>query len=632
VLEKIKNPTELKKLSLAELPVLTKEIRAKIVETVSKTGGHLASSLGAVELTIALHYCLDTPKDIIIWDVGHQTYAHKLITGRYENFSTLRQLGGISGFPSKDESDYDVFTTGHSSTAISLALGMAAARDIKGAKQKIVAVIGDGSLTGGLCFEALNNTGHLNKDILVILNTNEMSISPSVGALSNYLNKIISKPIYNRFREALQNFVKTRIPLVGSRMFKLAAKFEEVLKGLIIPGIFFEEFGFRYFGPLDGHNLELLINTLNNILSLKGPRILHVVTTKGKGYEPSENFPVQFHSAVPFEIDTGEIKLSTQNENLYSYTEVFSKKITELAQDNKKIVAITAAMPDGTGLYRFAEAFPERFFDVGIAEEHAICFAAGLAKNGLKPIAAIYSTFLQRAYDQIMEAISLQNLPVVLAIDRAGIVGGDGVTHQGIFDIAYLKSIPNFVLMAPKDLGELEAMLEFAVDINKPVAIRYPKTSEQLTKFSLAEKIKLGKSQILREGKDIALIALGSMVKPAMQAASDLAKENIDAAVINARFIKPLDEQLLKDLALRFKMIATLEEGIIDGGFGISILEKINQVCGEKELPKIIHFGLPTEFVTHGTREELLESAGLDKDSIAQKIKVFIKSSVVWQR
>lgn len=633
MLEKIKNPSDLKKLSIKKLPVIAKEIREKIVDTVSHTGGHLASSLGAVDLTVALHYCLDTPRDIIIWDVGHQTYAHKLLTGRYENFSTLRQLGGVSGFPSKDESAYDTFTTGHSSTAISLALGMAAARDIKKAKQKIVAVIGDGSLTGGLCFEALNNAGHLNKDILVILNTNEMSIAPSVGALSNYLNKIISKPIYNRFREAFQNFVKTKIPLVGSRMLKLASKFEEFLKGLIVPGIFFEELGFRYFGPLDGHNLELLINTLKNVSSLKGPKVLHVVTKKGKGYEPAENMPIRFHSAAPFDIKTGKSKSVTKDKNLLSYTEVFSNKIVELAKKDSKIAAITAAMPDGTGLYRFAQAFPDRFFDVGIAEEHAICFSAGLAKSGLKPVVAIYSTFLQRAYDQIMEAVALQNLPVTLAIDRAGIVGADGVTHQGIFDIAYLKSIPNFVLMAPKDLRELEAMLEFAVDLNKPVAIRYPKTSEQLIKTdSSFEKIKLGKSQVIKEGKDIALIALGTMVTPAFEAAGDLAKDNIDAMVVNSRFIKPLDEDLLKNIASRFKTIVTLEEGIIDGGFGVSVLEKINQFSEDKETPKVLNLGLATDFVTHGTREELLKKSGLDKESIVEKTRAFIKSSIAWQR
>jgi len=633
VLEKIKSPSDLRKLSLKKLPLIAQEIRGKIIQTVSQTGGHLASSLGTVELAIALHYCLDTPRDIIIWDVGHQAYAHKLLTGRYQNFSTLRQLGGVSGFPSKDESEYDTFTTGHSSTAISLALGMAAARDIKKAKQKIVAVIGDGSLTGGLCFEALNNAGHLQKDLLVILNTNEMSISPSVGALSNYLNKIISKPIYNRFREALQNFVKTRIPLVGSRMFKLASKFEEFLKGLIIPGIFFEELGFRYFGPLDGHNLELLINTFNNVASLKGPKVLHVITKKGKGYEPAENFPIRFHSASPFDIKTGKPKTLSQVKNLHSYTEIFSKKITELAKTDKKIAVITAAMPDGTGLYRFAEKFPDRFFDVGIAEEHAICFAAGLAKNGLKPIAAIYSTFLQRAYDQIMEEIALQNLPVILAIDRAGVVGSDGATHQGIFDIAYLKSIPNFVLMAPKDLRELESMIEFATNLNQPVAIRYPKTQEPLTRASNSNnKIKLGKFQILREGKDIVLIAVGAMVKPAFEAAQDLEKENIDAMVINTRFIKPLDEQLLKDIALRFKTIVTLEEGIADGGFGTSVLEKINQFCAEKETPKVLNLGLPTDFVPHGSRVELLKKLGLDKDSIVEKTRAFIKSSIAWQR
>lgn len=624
MLENIKSPADLKSLSSDELIILSKEIRKKIIDVVSQVGGHLASSLGAVELAIALHYCLDSPSDIIIWDVGHQAYAHKLLTGRYEKFSTLRQFGGISGFPSKDESECDPFTTGHSSTAISLALGMATARDLKKQKQNIVAVIGDGSLTGGLCFEALNNAGHLGKDVLVILNTNEMSIAPSVGALANYLNKIISQPIYNRYKEAFEHFIKTRLPLVGARMVKLAGKFEEVLKGLIVPGIFFEELGFRYFGPLDGHNLSLTIKTLKNVLGLKGPKILHVVTKKGKGYGPAESLPIRFHSAAPFDIKTGEPKNNSQKKDLENYTDVFSKTILKLAEQDKKIVAITAAMPDGTGLCRFTEKFPDRFFDVGIAEGHAICFAAGLAKSGFKPVVAIYSTFLQRAFDQLVEEVSLQNLPVILAIDRAGLVGEDGVTHQGAFDIVYLKSLPNLVIMAPKDTDELEKMLGFAVTINKPVAIRYPKESIKLKKDLPQKKIALGESEILREGNDAAVIALGTMVYPALEAAEELSQDGIQLTVVNARFVNPLDENSLINLSKNIKNFITIEEGSLEGGFGESLTTKLNSIDKKQDF-KIINLGLPREFVTHGKRKLLLEKYGLDKDSLAKTIKKFLE-------
>ncbi|MDD4895009.1 MAG: 1-deoxy-D-xylulose-5-phosphate synthase, partial [Candidatus Omnitrophica bacterium] len=453
-LENINSPQDLKKISLEQLSVLADEIRKRLIEVVSCTGGHLASSLGAVELTIALHYCLDTPRDKIIWDVGHQSYAHKILTGRNKDFATLRQYQGISGFPAKDESAYDTFTTGHSSTAVSLALGLAVARDCMGKENnfKVAAVIGDGSLSGGLCFEGLNNAGHLKKDLVIILNTNELSIAPNVGALSTYLNKLISLPIYNRFKSSLENFAKSRLPK-GNRLIKIANKFEEGLKGLFVPGMFFEELGFRYFGPLDGHNLQTLIPRLKNILDIKGPLLIHVVTKKGKGYLHAENGPVKFHSTCPFEIDTGKAKAKGQRPK--TYTEAFSNKLVELAKEDTRITAITAAMPEGTGLDKFRDLYPDRFFDVGIAESHAVCFSAGLAREGLKPVVAVYSTFLQRAYDQIIECISLQGLGIILAVDRAGIVGEDGATHQGIFDIAFLRNIPSLVLMAPKDGQEL---------------------------------------------------------------------------------------------------------------------------------------------------------------------------------
>ncbi len=612
LLEKINSPQDLKKLPPGELPQLASEIRQRMIEVVSSRGGHLASSLGAVELTVALHYCLDCPKDKIIFDVGHQAYGHKILTGRNKDFPTLRQYQGISGFPCHDESVYDTFTTGHSSTAVSLALGLACARDYLALEEqfKVVAVIGDGSLSGGLCFEGLNNAGHFKKDILVILNTNELSIAPNVGALSTYLNKLISLPIYNRFRSSLDSFVKSRIPK-GSRLIKIANKFEEGLKGLFIPGMFFEELGFRYFGPIDGHDLNLLLPTLKNILNIKGPRLLHVVTKKGKGYLPAENDPVRFHSASPFDISTGVALYKDKAQGL-AYTDIFSKKLVELARDNKKIVAITAAMPEGTGLDKFRDLYPQRFFDVGIAEEHAVCFSAGLAREGLKPVVAVYSTFLQRAYDQIIEEVALQNLAVIFVLDRAGIVGEDGVTHQGIFDLVFLRSIPNLVIMAPKDAEELEAMLEFAISLGKPIAIRYPKSVCPLERLS-ACPLQLGKAEIIKEGKDFAIIALGSMVAPSFEAIELLEKEGLKGTLINARFAKPLDINLFKATTEEIKFIFTVEEGIVEGGFGSAVSEAIDK--------PIIRLGLPGEFIPHGKREILLEKYGLTAEKITQKIK-----------
>ena len=615
-LEKISSPRDLRKLKNEELVKLASEIRQEMINVVSLNGGHLASSLGAVELILALHYVLNTPEDKIIFDVGHQAYAHKLITGRAGNFSTLRQYEGLSGFPLKNESEFDVFTTGHSSSAVSLALGLVCARDsIVPAKSfKVVAVIGDGSLSGGLCFEGLNNAGHLKKDILVILNTNELSISPNVGAISNYLNKIISLPVYNRFRESLVNFLSSRGPR-SERLLKLAAKFEEGLKGLFIPGVLFEELGFRYFGPLDGHNSDLLIPALKNILNIKGPRILHVVTKKGKGYFAAEGDPVRFHGTGPFNISTGEAIIKSGRKN--SYTEIFGEKLLELAGQDDKIVAITAAMPEGTGLDKFRDRFPERFFDVGIAEPHAVAFSAGLAKGGLKPVVAIYSTFLQRAYDQIIEEVALQNLPVVFCIDRAGIVGEDGVTHQGIFDISFLNTVPGLVNMAPKDGEELKMMLEFALHLNKPVAIRYPRGQiSDLSEGKTLAEIELGKPEIIAEGNDFAIFALGSMVSPSLEAAELLKKEGYRGTIINARFAKPLDKKIFQGIGNKFKFIFSAEEGIIDGGFGGALEELIAK--------PILKIGLPGEFIPHGERELLLERYGLSAKAIADKIKLVI--------
>ncbi len=615
LLDKINSPQDLRKFTLEQLTLLAAEIRERMVEVVASNGGHLASSLGAVDLAIALHYCLDTPKDKIIWDVGHQAYAHKIITGRNKNFSSLRQYQGLSGFPSKDESVYDPFTTGHSSSAVSLAFGLACARDYLPRQERfrVAAVIGDGSLSGGLCFEGLNNVGHHKKDILVVLNTNELSIAPNVGAISNYLNKIISLPIYNRFRDSLERFAATRLPK-GNRVVKLMNRFEESLKGLFIPGMLFEELGFRYFGPIDGHNINTLIHTIKNITSTPGPRLLHVVTKKGKGYLPAEVDPVRFHGLGPFDVNDGS-SLTKGCSLPATYTEVFGKKLVELGGKDQKIIAVTAAMPEGTGLDKFHDAYPERLFDCGIAEGHAVCFASGLARQGLKPVVAIYSTFLQRAYDQIIEDVALQDTAVVFAVDRAGIVGEDGVTHQGIFDISFLRSVPNLNIMAPSSAAELEMMLEFALLLGKPVAIRYPRGKALIDQRTKAP-VELGKAEILKEGNDFVVIALGSMVAPAQEALDLLAKENLHGTLINARFVKPLDKELFDTFSAKSKHIFTIEEGILDAGFGSAVAESLNR--------PVTRIGLPCAFISHGKRDLLLEKYGLTPQGIFDKIKATI--------
>ena len=615
-IEEINSPKDLKKLSEENLPVLAGEIRNRIIEVVSKTGGHLASSLGAVELAIAVHYVFNAPQDKIIWDVGHQAYAHKILTGRQKRFDTLRQLGGISGFPLQEESDYDVFTCGHASTSISTALGLACGRNHKNKKHKVVAIIGDASLANGMAFEGLNQAGHLKKDLMIIVNDNELSISRSVGALSRYLNKVMTNPVYNRVRRRMQILVK-RIPFFGFKTYKAAKRLEESLKGLLIPGMIFEELGFRYFGPIDGHNVRGLVSTLKNISSLEEPIILHVVTKKGKGYRPAEDSPSFFHGVPAFDAKTGRI---SENKKDKSFTDVFSEKIVKLAAKDKEIVAITAAMPDGTGLSKFAKNFPDRFYDVGIAEAHAVGFAAGLAKEGLKPVVVIYSTFLQRAYDQIIHDIALQKLPVVFCIDRAGIVGEDGPTHHGAFDIAYLRHIPNIIIMSPKDGFELEAMLEFAVNSKKMVAMRYPRQSASSNvPVSGFKKIELGKSELIRKGKDLAIFALGSMVETALITADTLSSNNIEAEVINARFVKPLDKEMIEDVIRRTDKIVTIEDGVVTGGFGSAVLEFF-----ERENIKNIQvecIGLPDKFITHGKREELLKEYHLVPSEIAETIK-----------
>ncbi len=626
LLNQINSPIDLKKITEAKLPQLAEEIRQEIIKTISQTGGHLAPSLGVVELTIALHYVLNAPEDKIIWDVGHQSYAHKLLTGRREKFSTLRQLGGLSGFPNKDESIYDTFTVGHASTSISSALGLAAGRDLQGKNFKVMAVIGDAALGGGMAFEALNHAGHLGKNMIVVLNDNAHSISRTVGALSGYLNRIMTAPIYNRVRKDVETILR-RVPRLGFRMIRAARKLEEGLKSLLVPGIVFEEMGFRYFGPVDGHNIALIIKTLKNIVNLEGPLLIHLITKKGKGCAFAEECPDKFHGIGPFDAETGK-KLESLNGDLElvsetsaaSFTEAFSRKLIKLAEGDEKIVAITAAMPEGTGLDKFAAKFPQRFFDAGIAEGHALTFAAGLARSGLKPVVVIYSTFLQRSYDQIVHDLALQNLPVVLAIDRAGLVGEDGATHQGSFDMAYLHHIPHLTILAPKDILELEQMLEFAVDFDKPIAIRYPKGKFPLVPTGKQiEKIALGKAEILKKGTDLAIIAIGSMVSAALETSKLLEKENINSWVINSRFVKPLDKELFKNLSTQVKKIITIEEGVLEGGFGSAVLELLEEL-GIKNI-EVKRFGLPDEFIEHGKREELLKKYNLTPEAIADYIK-----------
>lgn len=615
ILEGISSPKELKELDGTQLKNLADELKEEIINTVSYTGGHLASNLGVVELTIALHYVLNTPMDKIIWDVGHQCYAHKLLTGRKEIFRTLRQYGGISGFPRKEESIYDVFNTGHASTSISVGLGMAIAKEFENESKKIVVIIGDGAISGGMAFEALNHAGQIQKDLLVILNSNEMSISKTVGALSGYLNRLLTMPIYSRLRGDIQELI-SKLPRVGTPMATLVKRVEEGVKNILIHGALFEELGFRYFGPIDGHNLPLLINVIGKIKELKGPRLLHIITKKGKGYEPAEKNPEWFHGSSPFDISTGK---PLEDNKQMSFSETMGKTVVELAKDDHKIVVITAAMAEGTSLSYFKQTFPDRFFDVGIAEQHAVTMAAGMAVSGLKPICAIYSTFLQRAYDQIGQDVCLMNLGVVFCIDRAGIVGEDGVTHQGLFDIAYLRHIPNLIIMAPKETSELIAMLKLAISSSKPCAIRYPRGSPQQVEIHQST-IKIGEAEVIFEGNDATIFALGNMVYPAIEAVKN---SNMDIGVVNARFVKPLDEELILNMAKKTKKIITIEDHVINCGFGSAILELLNANQITDVTVKCL--GFPTEFITHGHPTILFKKYGLNVEGITQSIKEFLR-------
>ncbi len=619
LLEQINSPADLKKLSRDELPLLAEEIRMAIVDVVSQTGGHLAPSLGAVELAIAIHYVFDTPREKVIWDVGHQAYAHKLLTGRRDQFSTLRQYNGISGFTRRSESPYDAFSTGHSSTSISASLGIACAKDLKDEDAKVIAVIGDGSMTAGIAYEGLNQAGDTLKDknLLVILNDNEMSISPNVGALSSFLSRKFSGKKVRELRKELGEFLKS-LPKFGDDIYKVAKKTEDSLKAFVTPGMLFEAFNFEYFGPINGHKLDHLIDILDNIKVLKEPVLLHVSTQKGKGYPPAEENPVYFHGCTRFEVETGNCLDAISPHP--SYTKIFGDTMVQLAKMDEKIMAVTAAMPEGTGLAEFSKLYPERFFDVGIAEQHGVTFAAGLATEGLKPVVAIYSTFLQRAYDQILHDVCLESLDVVFALDRGGIVGEDGPTHHGLFDLCYLRSLPNMLVMAPKDENELRRMLLTAIEHDGPAAVRYPRGSGiGAILENPIQPLPIGKGEVLKEGQDVLILAIGRSVCEALDAHSKLKQQGISATVINCRFVKPLDFDLLCTWAQKIPRIITVEENIRQGGFGSAVLESLYDagITGF-QLERI---GIADKFVEHGPQSVLRSKYGVDAAAIVQSAK-----------
>jgi len=617
ILEKVNNPSDLKKLSIKELEILAEEIRAFIIEHVSLTGGHLASNLGVVELTIALHYVFDAPIDRFIWDTGHQSYIHKILTGRKDKFHSLRQYKGLSGFIKPDESEYDSYVVGHSSTSLSLAAGTVAARDLDNDNYQVIAIIGDGALTGGIAYEGLNNLGHLQRKVLVILNTNEMSISPNVGAISTYINRIIAGEVYNRIKVRLEE-VLLRIPAIGSQLFNLKNRIMEAIKSIFIPGVLFEELGFLYIGPEDGHDLKTLIKTLKKIKRLKSrPVLFHVITKKGKGYVHAEDMPAKFHGVSKFDISSGVLHAKKE----ISYTQVFTRTIIRLAEKDKKIVAITAAMPEGTGLGEFQRRFPDRFFDVGIAEQHAVVFASAMARNGYKPIIAIYSTFLQRAYDQIIHDTGISNLPVKFFIDRAGIVGADGETHQGIFDISFLRTIPGSVILAPKNGNEFMDLIYTAVHYNKgPIFIRYPRyriPEEDMDFKRNLKTVRIGDIEILKKGKKAGLFASGIMVSYCQKALEILKSHYIYPSLFNVRCIKPLDEKKLLKCIKGLEDIFIIEENIINGGMGESILNILNHYQVRQNVTLI---GINNTYVPHGTPDQLRDDMGLSSQKIAESI------------
>ena len=621
-LKNINYPNDLKKLNLMDLRTLADEVREYLIDTISKIGGHLGASLGVCELTLALHYVFNTPDDKIVWDVGHQGYIHKILTGRKEALKSIRQKNGISGFLKRDESEYDVFGAGHATTSISAALGIATARDFLHKKNKVVAVIGDGSMTGGMAYEAMNNIGLLKKDIIVVLNDNKMSIAPNVWSLQNYFNEIMTNDTYNRLRSKVWDMTGALDKKMSDRLRKAAAKIEGGLKGVITPGMLFEALGFRYFGPINGHNVVNLVKIMEEIYKMSGPILLHIITEKGKG--PATDHPQKIHALNPFDKSTG---IEYKKSPVTAYTKVFGTALVELAKKDEKIVAVNAAMPDGTGLNYIQNEIPDRYFDVGIAEQHAVTFCAGLATEGFTPVAAIYSTFLQRAFDQIIHDVAMQKLPVVFVLDRGGLVGADGPTHHGAFDLTYLRLIPGMVIMSPKDENELRNMLYTATLYKRgPIAMRYPRGNALGVETGDFEKMEIGKGEIVKEGKDIAIIALGNMVKNSVDAAVILKDKNIDAEIINARFVKPLHIELLSDVFGRFKKIITVEDNTIVGGFGSAVAEFAAQNNYKNDL--LIH-GIPDRFIEHGKPEELHFDLKIDAAGIAEVAEeFFIKQKV----
>ena len=619
ILKTIQSPADLKRLSPAQFPMLCQELREQIIGVVSNVGGHLASNLGVVELTVALHYLLDTPKDKIVWDTSNQAYAHKLLTGRREQFHTLRQYGGMSGFCKREESEYDTFNAGHAGTGVSAAYGMVEAREQLKRKNKVVCVVGDGAMTAGMTLEGLHHAGGLGKDFLVILNDNQMSISKNVGAISSYLNRTFTGEFYTKMREETGQLLR-KIPHIGSDMEKLARRAEELAKGAILPGLLFEELGFRYAGPIDGHNFEHLLPALENVLKMKGPVLLHVITKKGLGYEPAVKNPIWFHACPPFVRETGSPAKKAARP---SYTQIAVESLVKLAREDKRIVAITAAMCEGTGLNIFEKEFPERLYDVGIAEQHAVTFAAGLATQGMRPVVAMYATFLQRAYDQVVHDVATQNLPVTFCIDRGGLVAEDGTTHHGAFDFAYLRHMPNMAVMAPKDENELQHMLKTCLTHDGPASVRYPRgVSLGVNMDETPKALPLGKGELMREGTDVAIVAIGVTVWQAMKAAEKLSEEGISAAVVNARFVKPLDQDLIVDVAKRVRYVVTVEEGCKMGGFGSAVLEALSDASVHDVTTKIL--GLPDWYIEQGPQDLLRERYGLTAEGIFESVKELV--------
>lgn len=606
----IDDPAQLRNLSVAELEQLADELRRFLIRSVSRTGGHLSAGLGTVELTLALHHVFDTPEDRLVWDVGHQSYPHKILTGRRDRMATLRQRGGLAGFPKRGESPYDTFGVGHSSTSISAALGMAIAARQAGSERRVVAVIGDGALTAGMAFEALNHAGDLDANLLVILNDNDMSISPNVGGLSNYFAKILSGRLYASMREGSKKVLG-----VMPSMWELARRAEEHVKGMVVPGTLFEELGFNYIGPVDGHDLDTLITTLRNLRALKGPQFLHIVTRKGKGFEPAEENPCDYHGVGRFHPESG--KMEPKPASGPTYTRIFGDWLCDMAAADPQLVAITPAMREGSGLVRFSEEYPDRYFDVGIAEQHAVTLAAGMACDGLRPVVAIYSTFLQRAYDQLIHDVALQNLPVLFAIDRAGVVGPDGPTHAGSFDLSFLRAIPNLLIMAPADEAECRQMLSTGFAHGGPAAVRYPRgTGPGAAVGSSLDTLPVGRAQVRRQGREVALLAFGAVLAPALEAG-----ETLDATVVNMRFVKPLDEALLRELAASHRLLVTVEDNVVMGGAGSAVNEFL---AAEQALVPVLNLGLPDRFQEQGSREELLAEAGLTPDAIIRAVQAFL--------